>query len=128
VTRIDQADEPSLLVDTGSVRSSTASLGGSLLFAGGTAGIVISQPVQMTHAPMTYRLPVSRHIDGSIAHAVREIDLSPARRETDIGLFFRRHGWGDVLSAEGFVEWRYNALHAPAGPVVEAGIRLRLVF
>lgn len=128
VTRIDQADEPSLLVDTGSVRSSTASLGGSLLFAGGTAGIVISQPVQMTHAPMTYRLPVSRHIDGSIAHAVREIDLSPARRETDIGLFFRRHGWGDVLSAEGFVEWRYNAPHAPAGPVVEAGIRLRLVF
>jgi len=128
VTQIDQADQPSLLMDTGSVRSSTASLGGSLPLAGGTAGIVISQPVQMTAAPMTYRLPVSRRTDGSITHALREIDLSPAQRETDIGLFFRRRSWGDVLSAEGFVEWRHNAPHAPAGPVVEAGIRLRMVF
>ncbi|MEX0504140.1 hypothetical protein AB3X55_11140 [Alphaproteobacteria bacterium LSUCC0719] len=56
------------------------------------------------------------------------VGLSPARREIDIGLFFRRRGWGDVLSTEGFVEWRHNAPHARAGPVVEAGIRLRLAF
>jgi len=52
------------------------------------------------------------------------VGLSPARREIDIGLFFRRRGWGDVLSTEGFVEWRHNAPHA----LVEAGIRLRLAF
>jgi hypothetical protein len=89
---------------------------------------VISQPVQMTRAAMTYRLPVARHLDGGVSYASREIDLSPARRETDIGLFFRREAWRGHLSAESFVEWRHDAPHALAGPVVEAGLRLRVDF
>lgn len=128
VTQIERADAPSLLVDTAPILSSTASLGGSLPVAGGRAGIVISQPVQMTHAAMTYRLPVARRLDGGVSYASREIDLSPARRETDIGLFFRRDAWRGYLLAESFVEWRHDAPHALAGPVVEAGFRLRFAF
>ncbi len=128
VTQIDRADAPSLLADAAPILSNTASFGGSLAVAGGRAGIVISQPVQMTRATMTYRLPVARRLDGSVSYARREIDLSPARRETDIGLFYRRDGWRGYLSAESFVEWRHDAPHALAGPVVEAGVRLRMVF
>jgi len=71
---------------------------------------------------------VARRLDGSVSYTRREIDLSPARRETDFGLFYRRDGWRGYLSAESFVEWRHDAPHALAGPVVEAGVRLRMVF
>ena len=128
VTQIERGDAPSLLVDAAPVLSNTASLGGSLAFAGGRAGIVISQPVQMTSAAMTYRLPVARRLDGRVSYASREIDLSPVRRETDIGLFYRRKAWRAHLSAEGFVEWRHNAPQAPDRPVTEAGLRLRVTF
>ena len=77
---------------------------------------------------MTYRLPVARSPDGRVSYADREIDLSPAKRETDIGLFFRREAWRRHLSAEGFVEWRQDTPHAKTSPVIEAGLRLRLVF
>lgn len=82
----------------------------------------------MTRAAMTYRMPVARSLDGGISYANREIDFSPARRETDIGLFFRRDAWHRQLSAESFVEWRHNAPQAPHAPVFEAGVRLRLTF
>ena len=52
----------------------------------------------------------------------------PARWETDIGLFFRHDALHGHLLAESFVEWRHDAPHALAGPVVEAGLRLRAVF
>lgn len=128
VTKIELADKPSLLVDAAPILSSTASLGGSLPLAGGRVGMVLSQPVQMTRAAMTYRMPVARSLDGGISYANREIDFSPARRETDIGLFFRRDAWHRQLSAESFVEWRHNAPQAPHAPVFEAGVRLRLTF
>ena len=82
----------------------------------------------MLRAPMTYRLPVARRLDGGVSHASREVDLSPARRETDIGLFFRRDILRGHLSAESFFEWRHNAPRAADGPVVEAGVKVRLVF
>ena len=128
VTRIEHGDAPSLLADTAPILSGTASLGGSLAMAGGRGGLVISRPVQMLRAPMTYRLPVARRLDGGVSHASREVDLSPARRETDIGLFFRRDILRGHLSAESFFEWRHNAPHAADGPVVEAGVKVRLVF
>jgi subtilisin family serine protease len=128
VTQVERADRPSLLADAAPILSSTASLGGSLPLAGGRVGMVLSQPVQMTRAAMTYRLPVARRLDGGVSYASREIDLSPARRETDIGLFFRHDALHGHLLAESFVEWRHDAPHALAGPVVEAGLRLRAVF
>jgi len=128
VTQIGRGDAPSLLADAAPVLSNTASLGGSLPVVGGRIGMVVSQPVQMTRAAMTYRLPVARRLDGRVDYADREIDLSPARRETDIGLFFRRRAWRSHLSAESFIEWRHNAPHAAARPIIEAGVKLRLVF
>ena len=128
VTQIERGETPSLLADTAPILSGTASFGGSLPFAGGRAGIVISQPVQMTRAAMTYRLPVARSPDGRVSYANREIDLSPAWRETDIGLFFRRDAWRGQLSAESFVEWRHDAPHALSGPIIEAGLRVRVAF
>ena len=128
ITRIEQGDKPSLLANSAPILSHTASLGGSLPLAGGLAGLTLSQPVQMARARMTYRLPVARSPDGRVSYANREIDLSPAKRETDIGLFFRREAWRRHLSAEGFVEWRQDTPHAKTSPVIEAGLRLRLVF
>ena len=127
-TWIEQAEEPSLLVDVAPVLSSTASLGASLPMAGGVGGIIVSQPVQMNRAAMTYRLPVARGLDGTVSHIDREIDLSPAQRETDIGVFFRHTGWRHHLSTESFVEWRQDAPHSSGAPVVETGVRVRLVF
>ena len=39
---------------------------------------------------MTYHLPVARTRDGLVVRERRGIDLAPATRETDFGLFYRR--------------------------------------
>ena len=72
-------------------------------------GVVVSRPVQMDSAEMTYRLPVTRTRDGRVVQAQRQIDLAPATRETDFGLFYRRMSGGGRLSVESFAEYRRNA-------------------
>ena len=126
VTRLATGDSPSLLTRAGLVTSSTASLGVTHPAAGGLLGVSLSRPVQINAAPMRYRLPVARRLDGAVLHEERHADLRPDRRETDLGLFFRRKGMGGRLRAESFVEWRHQAQHAPDHTLVETGVRLRL--
>jgi len=128
MTRLDTAKGTSLMTAAGTVTSSTASLGLTRPAAGGLLGISLSHPVQIESAEMRYRLPVARRRDGSVLHEERQVDLRPAERETDLGLFFRRSGMGGRARAEGFVEWRHQAPHAPGEIVVETGVRLRLAL
>ena len=126
VTWLETGESPSLLTKAGTVTSSTASLGLTRPAMGGLLGASLSRPVQIDAAPMRYRLPVARRIDGAVLYENRDADLRPDRRETDLGLFFRRAGLGGRLHAESFVEWRHQAPHAPHQTPVETGIRLRL--
>jgi len=126
VTRLQTDGKPGLLQQAGTVVSGTASLGISRAAAGGRLGLALSRPVQMESAGMTYSLPVSRSLDGSVTHETRKVDFRPAYRETDLGLFFRRGGWKGSLATESFVEWRHDAPHAAGKTLVEAGLRLRL--
>ena len=126
VTWLETGESPSLLTKAGTVTSSTASLGMTRPAMGGLLGASLSRPVQIDAAPMRYRLPVARRIDGAVLYEIRDADLRPDRRETDLGLFFRRAGLGGRLHAESFVEWRHRAPHAPHQTLVETGIRLRL--
>ena len=126
VTRLETGEAPALLQQAGTVLSSTASLGISRPAAGGRLGIAVSRPVQMDRAGMRYRLPVSRSRDGVVAYETRKVDFRPAKRETDLGLFFRRGGWQGRLATESFVEWRHDAPHALGETLVEAGVRISL--
>ena len=125
VTHLRTGSAPSLLAAPSAVLSSSVMLGASRPLAGGTAGLVVSRPVQMDRAVMTYHLPVARTGDGRVVRETRDIDLAPARRETDFGLFYRRMTDGGALSFESFVEYRRNAPHAGDAGLVEAGVRLR---
>lgn len=125
VTQLQQGPAPSLLTASSHVLSSSVSIGASRPFASGTLGVVVSRPVQMDSAEMTYRLPVARTRDGRVVQAKRQIDLAPATRETDFGLFYRRMSGDGRLSVESFAEYRRNAPHAVGGGLVEAGLRLR---
>ena len=126
VTRLETGRSPSLLARAGAVTSSTASLGLTHRVAGGLVGVSISRPVQIESASMRYRLPVARHPDGTVLHEERDVDLRPDRRETDVGLFFRRTGRASRWQAESFVEWRHQAPHTSKDDLFETGIRLRL--
>lgn len=126
VTRLETGEAPSLLAQPGIVTSSTASLGLTHPAAGGLFGVSLSRPVQIDSAQMHYRLPVARQLDGTVLQEERHVDLRPARRETDLGLFFRRAGLGGKLRAESYVEWRHQAPHAKGIALVETGVRLRL--
>ena len=126
VTRLETGEAPALLQQAGTVLSSTASLGISRPAAGGRLGIAVSRPVQMDRAGMRYRLPVSRSRDGVVGYETRKVDFRPAKRETDLGLFFRRGGWQGRLATESFVEWRHDAPHALGETLVEAGVRISL--
>ena len=108
--------------------SSTASVGIDTLMAGGRLGLAVSRPVQIDRARMRYRLTVSRGAGGDFSYVSREVDFSPARRETDIGLFFRRGWLGGTLSSESFVEWRHDAPHGGGEVLVETGIRLKMAL
>ena len=126
ITRLRTDGMPGLLHRAGVVVSSTVSLGILRAAGGGRLGLALSRPVQMDRAGMTYRLPVSRSFDGAVTYDTREVDFRPARRETDLGLFFRRGGWRGSLATESFVEWRKDAPHAVGKTLVEAGFRVRL--
>ena len=126
VTRLETGKGASLLAQAGTVTSNTATLGMTHPAAGGLLGISLSRPVQIASAPMRYRLPVARRLDGSVLYEDRHVDYRARRRETDLGLFFRRQGLGGRLRAESFVEWRYGTAHLPDTPLVETGLRLRL--
>ena len=128
VTRLEIDNRPSLMQGAGTVLSSTASIGVSSLMAGGRFGLALTRPVQLDRAEMRYRLPVSRGADGDVSYESREVDFSPARREMDVGLFFRRGWFGGVLSSESFVEWRRDAPHGSTEVLVEAGVRLRMAL
>lgn len=125
-TRLETGTAPGLLQQAGTVLSSTASLGISRPAAGGRLGIAVSRPVQMDRAGMRYRLPVSRSLTGGISYETRKVDFRPVKRETDLGLFFRRGGWQGRLATESFVEWRHDAPHAVGETLVEAGVRVSL--
>ena len=125
VTQLEQGPAPSLLMSSSDVLSSSASFGASRPFASGTLGAVVTRPVQMDRAEMSYRLPVARTRDGQVVSEQRDIDLAPATRETDFGLFYRRMSDSGALSLDSFVEYRQNAPHAAGGGLVEAGLRLR---
>ena len=126
VTRLETDDRPGLLQHAGSVLSSSASLGVSRAVADGRLGLTVSRPVQMDRAEMRYRLPVSRSLAGAVAFETREVDVRPARRETDLGIFFRRDAWRGSLATESFIEWRHDAPHGAGQTLVEAGLRVRL--
>ena len=128
MTRLETDDRPSLMQGAGTVFSSTASIGVSSLMAGGRFGLAVSRPVQLDRAEMQYSLPVARGAGGDVSYESREVDFSPARRETDVGLFFRRGWLGGALSSESFVEWRHDAPHAGKELLVEAGVRLRMAL
>ena len=126
VTQLYRGGAPSLLAASSPILSSSATLGASHPFASGILGILLSRPVQMDRAVMTYDLPAARTADGRVISRRQAIDLAPARREIDLGLFYRR-GWaGGAMSAESFVEYRHNAPHMAGAGLVEAGLRLRL--
>lgn len=125
-TSLETDDTPSLMQHAGTVLSSTASLGISSAVAGGRLGLTLSRPVQMDRARMRYRLPVTRHAAGTVGYEIRDVDFRPARRETDLGLFFRRAGWNNSLSTESFVELRRHAPHMAGKALVEAGLRISL--
>ena len=126
VTSLDTDDGPSLMQDARTVVSSTASIGVSSSLAGGRLGLAVSRPLQTDRAEMRYRVPVSRGTGGSVSYETRKVDFSPARRETDVGMFYRR-GWLDgAVAAESFVEWWHEAPHASGEALVETGLRLRL--
>ena len=84
--------------------------------------------VQLDRAEMRYRLPVARGAGGDVSYESRQVDFSPARRETDVGLFFRRGWLGGTLSSESFVEWRHDAPHGGGEVLVENGVRLRMAL
>ena len=84
--------------------------------------------VQLDRAEMRYRLPVARGAGGDVSYDSRQVDFSPARRETDVGLFFRRGWLGGTLSSESFVEWRHDAPHGGGEVLVETGVRLRMAL
>ena len=125
VTQLYPGPAPSLLAASSPVLSSSVALGASHPLAGGRMGFVVSRPVEMERAVMTYHLPVARTRDGLVVRERRGIDLAPAIRETDLGLFYRRKTRGGALSFESFVEYRLNAPHAAGAPLNEAGVRLR---
>ena len=62
----------------------------------------------------------------AVAFETREVDVRPARRETDLGIFFRRDAWRGSLATESFIEWRHDAPHGAGQTLVEAGLRVRL--
>jgi len=126
VTQLYPGAAPSLLAAPSLVLSSSATLGASRPFASGTMGVLLSLPVQMDRAVMTYDLPVARTAGGRVITRRHAINLAPATRETDVGLFYRRSWGGGALSAESFVEYRRNAPHVAGAGLVEAGLRLRL--
>ena len=128
MTRLETDDRPSLMQGAGTVLSSTASIGVSSLMAGGRFGLAVTRPVQLDRAEMQYSLPVARGAGGDVSYESREVDFSPARRETDVGLFFRRGWFGGALSSESFVEWRRDAPHMGKELLVEAGVRLRMAL
>ena len=65
-------------------------------------------------------------LNGDVSFDPARSTFSPARRETDVGMFYRR-GWLDgAVAAESFVEWRHEAPHASGEALVTAGLRLRL--
>ena len=125
VTHLSSRPAPSLLVASSPVLSSSITLGASHPLAGGRMGFVVSRPVEMERAVMTYHLPVARTLDGKVVRERRDIDLAPAERETDFGLFYRRMTGGGALSFESFVDYRQNAPHAAGAALMEAGVRLR---
>ena len=77
---------------------------------------------------MRYRLPVARGAGGDVSYESRQVDFSPARRETDVGLFFRRGWLGGTLSSESFVEWRHDAPYGGGEVLVETGVRPRMAL
>jgi len=128
LTGLQLDPSPSLLTRAGTVASSTATLGLTRRAGGGLLGFSISRPVQIDSARMGYRIPVGRNLDGTVRHVHRTIDFRPKRRETDIGVFFRRAGWDGRMRAESFVEWRHDAPHAAGDVIIESGVRLRFTI
>ena len=126
LTQIDPDGRPSLLLAARPMLSSSVTLGASRPFAKGTLGVLVSRPVQLDRAVMTYQLPVARTRDGQVRRRTHDIDLAPARRETDFGLFFRRMSHAGAVSFDSFLEYRLEAPHAGGTGLFEAGVRFRL--
>ena len=128
VTVLDRDDAPSLLHAAAPALSQTAMIGASFPFGGGVIGAAVSQPAQLARAVMTYRLPTARTLAGEVRFDHKDVNFRPARRETDFGLFFRRHMFEGRLHTEHFLELRQDAPHAEGRDIMNAGMRLRLSF
>ncbi|MBL6625387.1 MAG: S8 family serine peptidase [Alphaproteobacteria bacterium] len=130
-TIIQTGDAPGLLNGATNVLSNTATIGVTTALAGGRIGVMLAAPVQIGDGNLVYDLPVARDLNGQVRFDQRHMALRPSRRETDLGLFFKRSWLNGALQSKTFVELRHDAPTAAAhGSRLQphAGMEMTLTF
>ena len=89
-TSVDMDTTNSMLVNAGTVVSSTATLGYEIAPAQGhKLGFAVSQPVTVESAKFDYRVPTGRTMDGAVKTELRTVDFRSAEREIDLGTYYK---------------------------------------
>ena len=89
VTNVNMDKTNSMLVDAGTVLSSTATVGYEVVPTDGhTLGFAVSQPVTVERAEMQYKIPTGRTLDGRVEHELRTVDFRNTEREIDLGTYY----------------------------------------
>ena len=89
-TSVDMDTTNSMLVNAGTVVSSTATLGYEIAPAQGhKLGFAVSQPVTVESAKFDYRVPTGRTQDGAVKTELRTVDFRSAEREIDLGTYYK---------------------------------------
>ena len=89
-TNVDMDTTNSMLVNAGTVVSSTATLGYEIAPAQGhKLGFAVSQPVTVESAKFDYRVPTGRTMDGAVKTELRTVDFRSAEREIDLGTYYK---------------------------------------
>ena len=89
ITSVNMDKSNSMLVDAGTVLSSTATVGYEVVpTEGHTLGFAVSQPVTVERAEMQYNVPTGRTMDGQVVHELRTVDFRNTEREIDLGTYY----------------------------------------
>ena len=89
-TSVDMDTTNSMLVNAGTVVSSTATLGYEIApTQGHKLGFAVSQPVTVESAKFDYRVPTGRTMDGAVKTELRTVDFRSAEREIDLGTYYK---------------------------------------
>ena len=93
---------------------------------GGRIRANISQPVHIEQAPMTYRLPIARTLDGDVRYATKIVDFGKISREIDFGVSHRQGTASSPREFVSFAELRSNVAAISTGSEYRLGARMKL--